>query len=180
MIHYHLVIGELMKKYYNMISLTLVLYNIRSVHNVGSFFRTADGAGVKKIIIIGHTPTPIDRFGRQRTDMHKVALGAELLVPWEYFKTWEEAYSLLRANGAKIIAVEQDTRSILYTEPAGRQTKECMDKVAIILGPEVEGLPEEILSNADTIVEIPMYGQKESLNVAVAGGIVMYGIRTHF
>jgi tRNA G18 (ribose-2'-O)-methylase SpoU len=150
--------------------IVLVLYNIRSIHNVGALFRVADGAGVSKIYLVGYTPTPIDRFGRVRKDLQKTALGAEESVLWEYVKIWEEARDSLRESEYILVAVEQNSRSIPYTNtPADRP-------VAIILGPEVEGLPQEVLKEVDVIAEIPMMGKKESLNVATAGAIVLYDI----
>ena len=87
-------------------SLVLVLHNIRSVYNVASIFRTADGAGVSKIYLIGVTPTPIDRFGKFRADFSKVALGAEKTIAWEQFKNFGEVYKKLKSDGCEILAVE--------------------------------------------------------------------------
>ncbi len=146
----------------------LILQDIRSVHNVGSIFRSADGVGVSKVYLCGCTPTPKDRFGRKRKDMAKVALGAEDAVTWEYVETVEEAIVLCKKDGMDVVAVEQDARSIPYT-------KYHVEKpAAFVLGEETKGLPQEVLDMCDTVVEIPLRGTKESLNVSVAAGIVLF------
>ncbi len=146
----------------------VILDNIRSVYNVGSIFRTADAAGVEKIYLCGTTPTPLDRFNRARKDLAKVALGAEKTVPWEYTKTTEEAIKKVKADGAHVVAVEQSPKAISYTE--FNQTGEC----AFVFGNETEGVSKDVLDMCDTIVEIPMHGAKESLNVSVAVGIILF------
>ena len=146
----------------------LILDNIRSVHNVGSIFRTADAAGVSKVYLCGVTPAPIDRFGRKRKDVAKVALGAEETVVWESVKVAEQAVADLRGRGFEIVAVEQSSSSVSYRNylPAKR--------AAFIFGNEVGGLGEEVLKLSDKIIEIPMRGRKESLNVAVSVGVVLF------
>lgn len=146
----------------------LILHNIRSVHNVGSIFRTADGAGVAKLYLIGHTPTPVDRFGRARKDMAKVALGAEGSVPWEYQKSILPLFRELRKQNIEVVAVEQDKNSVTY------RTFKTKKSVALVLGSEVEGIPKRVLALCDAIVEIPLRGKKESLNVSVVAGIVLF------
>jgi len=94
--------------------LVIVLYNIRSIYNVGSVFRTCDAAGISKIFLVGVTPSPLDRLGNFRKDFAKVALGAEKTVSWEYAKTFGTVYKKLRGEGCEILAVEQDKRSIPY------------------------------------------------------------------
>src|SRR5580704_7174209 len=94
--------------------IALLLHNIRSAHNVGSIFRTADAAGVAGIFLSGYTPSPVDRFGNARKDISKVALGAEKNIPWEYEKTPDRIISRLREEGWQIVGVEQDKRSIHY------------------------------------------------------------------
>jgi tRNA G18 (ribose-2'-O)-methylase SpoU len=117
----------------------LILHNIRSAYNVGSLFRTADGAGVSKIFLTGHTPTPTDHFGRKRKDLAKVALGAEESVVWEkrddIFKLIEE----LQKQNFEIVAVEQSPQAIANTEHIRKQ------KCAYILGNEVDGLSNDVL-----------------------------------
>jgi len=149
----------------------LVLHNIRSVHNVGSIFRTADAAGVEKIYLTGYTPAPTDRFGRRRKDFTKVSLGAENSVAWECRKDIHPLLRELRAKETRIIALEQNPRSIDYRKARVKGA------VAVIVGNEVNGLPKSVLTHAETIAEIPMRGKKESLNVSVAAGIFLYAIR---
>jgi len=148
----------------------LVLHNVRSTHNVGSILRTADGAGVERVYLCGCTPTPVDRFGRKRKDVAKVALGAEETVPWEQCVDTLALIVSLKEQGVRVVAVEQDERSIPYA------TLSLDQPIALVLGPEVEGLPQEVLDRCDTIVEIPMHGTKESLNVSVAAGVVLYRV----
>ncbi len=148
----------------------LLLDNIRSVHNVGSIFRTADTVGIKKIYCIGTTPTPIDRFGRKRKDFAKVSLGAEESVPWEYEKDAVEFILKFKKENprTKIIALEQNDNSVDYK-------KISIDTdTLIILGNEVDGVNKELLDMCDSIAEIPMKGQKESLNVSVSAGIFLF------
>jgi 23S rRNA (guanosine2251-2'-O)-methyltransferase len=147
-----------------------VLVNVRSVHNVGSMFRTADAAGIATMYLCGITPTPLDRLGNFRRDLAKVALGAERSVPWEHVRAAVPLLRKLKREGYRIFAVEQSPRAVLYFKlKAGRK-----QKLALILGNEVRGLPPAVLRAADAIIEIPMRGKKESLNVAVAFGIVAY------
>lgn len=145
-----------------------VLYNIRSAHNVGSMFRTADAAGITKLFLVGVTPAPIDRFGRKRRDIAKVALGAEETVPWEHCADMDTLLATLRKSEVRIIVVEQYTKAIDYRwhVPA--------DRTAYIFGNEVDGVPDILCEGADEVLVIPMQGTKESLNVAVAFGIVLF------
>lgn len=149
-----------------------VLDNIRSAHNVGSIFRTADGAGITTLYLVGQTPAPIDRFGRERSDIKKVALGAEKIVEWKYFKESRDAVSALAEEGYTIVAVEQSDRAVDYRSFEMRGEK----KIALVCGNEVEGVSIPFLEAASHIIDIPMNGEKESLNVAVAFGIIAYGI----
>lgn len=148
----------------------LILPDIRSVQNVGAIFRTADAVGVDKIYLTGYTPTPLDRFGKVRKDMAKSALGAEMFVPWEYKKNLSALLKNLKKENFTIIAIEQDKKSVDY-----RKIK-TKNKNAFILGPEVLGISKNILKMCDIIAEIPMKGKKESLNVSVAAGIVLFSI----
>ncbi len=153
----------------------VILHNIRSAHNVGSIFRTADGAGVTKIFLCGYTPAPIDRFGRVVEEIQKTSLGASVVVPWEHFDSTEECIQVLRKDGVRIIAVEQHARAIPYTES---QTK---GDTAFIFGNEIDGVPKEFSENADEVIHIPMSGMKESLNVGISAGIVLFHARDkHF
>ena len=152
----------------------LLAHNIRSTHNVGAFFRTADGFGISKIIFSGYTPYPsldgdtrlphfADKITRQ---IHKTALGAETTVPFEQ----HEAPPLkeLKAAGFMIVGLEQDERSVLLPE------FKPSDKMALLLGNELDGIYPELRAQCDTLIEIPMSGTKESFNVSVAAGIALY------
>ena len=151
-----------------------ILHNIRSLYNAGSIFRTADAAGVEKLYLCGITPTPIDKFGKLRPQLGKVSLGAEKTVPWEHCKSTAVLIKKLKnppvGGGYKILAVEQSKKSIPYHKFATPRGS----KVALVFGNEVRGLPQSILKKADKILEIPMRGKKESLNVSVVFGIIVF------
>jgi 23S rRNA (guanosine2251-2'-O)-methyltransferase len=151
--------------------MVVVLDNIRSLHNVASVFRTCDAVGAKKLYLCGITPTPLDRLGRVRPPFSKVALGAEENVEWERRASAWRVIDNLKNDGYAIYAVEQDERSVPYYSVKAKK------KSALVLGHEVRGLPESVLSRADKILEIPMAGIKESLNISVAFGIVAYSLR---
>ncbi len=146
----------------------LILENLRSVENTASIFRTADGFGISKIILVGTTPTPLDRFRRKRQDFTKVSLGAEETVNWEYKKEIGPVVTNLKEEGFQIIALEQT--------PDAKDLKGLAkpDKFAIIVGNEVTGVSEETLGISDVVAEIPMLGYKESLNVSVAAGVALF------
>ena len=146
----------------------LILPDIRSAHNVGAIFRTADAAGVGKIYLTGTSPTPVDRFKRPRADIAKAALGAELSMPWEYKSRIGPLILKLKKDGYAIVAVEQSENSADYKKV------KLGPKTAFIFGNEVEGIPETVLSTCDVVAEIPMRGMKESLNVSVAAGIALF------
>lgn len=146
----------------------LLLHNIRSAYNVGSIFRTADAAGVPHIYLSGHTPTPTDSFGRARKDIAKVALGAERSVPWTYGKNPHRFIAALREEGYEIVALEQDERSVEYYSFKTRKP------VLLIVGNEVRGVSPALRAKSDSIIEIPMRGKKESLNVSVATGVALF------
>lgn len=150
-----------------------VLHDVRSVHNTASIFRTADAAGVKKIFLCGITPTPIDRFKKVRADFAKVSLGAERSVAWEHCEKTADAIAAVRDDGYTVVAVEQSKNSVPYFTMNGESKK----KIALVFGNEVEGLASSILKMADVTLEIPMGGRKESLNVSVAFGIVVFRLR---
>lgn len=158
----------------------LMLDNIRSVENTASIFRTADCLGVEKIYLVGTTPRPFDRFGRKRKDFAKVALGTEESVPWEYVENIEDQIPDLKSKGYKIIALEQHPRAKklarLTALPAGRQGDK-LGHFALIVGNEVNGVSRGALDISDEIIEIPMYGEKESLNVSVATGIALFVLK---
>lgn len=148
--------------------IAVVLHNIRSAHNVGSIFRTADGAGVVEVILVGYTPHPVDRFGKSNKDILKTALGAEKAVPWRTFSTIGRALKVIKKEGYVCVAVEQDSRAIHISN--FKQKKSA----AYIFGNEVKGLSKSVRDASDAIVMIPMLGKKESLNVSVAAGVVLY------
>ena len=150
----------------------VILHNIRSLHNVGSIFRTADAAGVKKIYLCGITPVPLDIFGKPRQPLVKVSLGAEKYVEWEKVKSTAPLIDKLRKDGFKIFCVEQSKKSVPYCKIQSYETRSR--KIGLVAGNEIKGLPPSILKRADKILEIPMKGRKESLNVAVAFGIVVF------
>lgn len=149
----------------------LLLDNIRSVQNVASIFRIADCVGVNKIILGGITPGPLDRFQKIRKDFAKISLGAEKDLAWE---SVSDCLSLIKKNkkeGYQIVALEQVEKSILYTD--FKITKPTV----LVLGAEVEGVSQPILKQCDVCVEIPMVGNKESLNVAIAGAVTLFRLR---
>ncbi len=147
----------------------VLLHNIRSAYNVGSIFRTCDAAGVTHVYLSGYTPRPIDRFGRSQKDIAKTALGAETSVPWHFVKSPGPLLRAARADGWCIVGIEQHAHSTDY-----RALKKG-ERTLFILGNEVRGISSQLLANCDEIVEIPMHGKKESLNVSVAAGVVLFG-----
>lgn len=149
------------------------LHNIRSVYNVGSIFRTADAVGIDHIYLSGYTPLPIDRFGRNRNDMNKIALGAEQSVSWSYLENIPEDIVELKKQGAQLICVEQHNNSIIYSDFLPLKN---IPELILSMGEETKGFDPEILLLADSIIEIPMRGEKESLNVSVAFGIAAYSV----
>lgn len=155
--------------------MVVILHNIRSLHNVGSIFRTADGAGAEKIYLCGYTPSPLDVFGRYRSEISKVALGAEKIVPWEKVKSTTTLIKKLKMEKYKVFAIEQHKNSIPYNKIP--HSSILNSRFCLIFGNEPEGLPASILKQADKILEIPMHGKKESLNVSVAAGIVIYELQ---
>ncbi len=149
----------------------LILENIRSVENTASIFRSADRFGVSKIILIGTTPAPTDRFGRARQDFIKVSLGAEKRVPWEWSKTIGPVIKKLKVGNFQILALEQDPRS--------KQLKNFVpkNKFALILGNEVKGVSKKTLELADSVLEIGTPGNSLSLNVSVAAGVALFVLK---
>ncbi|GIW65489.1 MAG: rRNA methyltransferase [Candidatus Parcubacteria bacterium] len=143
-----------------------ILHNIRSTYNVGAIFRTADAVGIDKLYLTGYTPTPA-----KDKKIEKTALGAEKYVTWEYYQNISYLLKKLKKESFQIVALEQNEKSIPYY-----QFKPKFPLV-LIVGNEVKGLNKKILNYADYIIEIPMFGKKESLNVAVAFGIVVYYLK---
>lgn len=148
--------------------IAVLLHNIRSAHNVGSIFRTADAAGVSEIYLSGYTPHPVDRFNRPHKEIAKVALGAEQVVPW---KPLSGVGRFLREARKSwwVVGVEQDARSIDH------RSCKADTPTLFVFGNEVRGLSRAMRALCETIVEIPMRGSKESLNVSVAAGVILFG-----
>ncbi|NTW53011.1 MAG: RNA methyltransferase [Chlorobiaceae bacterium] len=142
---------------------TLMLHNIRSMWNVGSMFRTADAAGIEKIVITGYTATP------PRKEIDKTALGAQNTVPWQYIEDPAEAVAMLKAEGKRVFGLEIAANSRMYTELTPGDFP-----LVLIVGNEVVGLGDELLSLCDDVLEIPQYGIKHSMNVAVAAGVALF------
>lgn len=154
----------------------VIAHNIRSTHNVGAIFRTCEGFGVEQLILSGYTPHPrVDGDERlphivQKLEQQisKTALGAEKLVPYEYHEL--PPLDALRADGYRIVGLEQDNRSVMLP------SYEVPDKLVLLLGEEVEGIAPELRQQCDDLVEIPMHGRKESFNVSVATGVALYAL----
>lgn len=153
-------------------NIVVVLPNIRSAENVGAMFRTADAAGVSRIVLAGYTPSPIDRFGRARKDIAKAALGAEQTIPWKAVPTLAGAIDELKREGYFVVAIEQSTGATRLRDAV--LTVRTKENIAFVFGNEVTGLSSEDLALMDLVVEIPMYGKKESLNVAASCAVALY------
>lgn len=159
-----------------MAEIIIIAHNIRSTHNVGAIFRTSEGFGVKKIILSGYTPYPklkIDSrlphiYEKLTSQIHKTALGAEGMVPFEYLEL--PPFVALKKLGYRIVGLEQAARSVpmnTYVSPP---------KIALLIGEEVHGIEDALLNHCEDIIEIPMIGRKESFNVSVATGIALYAL----
>lgn len=155
----------------------IIAHNIRSTHNIGAIFRTCEGFGVTKIILSGYSPYPslpsddprLPHIAEKLTSqIHKTALDAEMMVPFEYSETPDLA--TLRQDGYRIVGLEQDDTSVILNEYS------APEKIALLLGEEVHGLTNELRESCDDLIEIPMVGKKESFNVSVACGIALYGL----
>jgi len=143
----------------------LILPDIRSCHNVGAMFRTADACGVDKLFLVGYTAHP------PKPQIDKVSLGAETWIPWETRKDLIRLLKKLKKDNVTIVGLEKTAYSIdISTIPLSVKHS----SVALIVGNEVDGISESVLEYCDIVVHIPMYGKKESLNVSVAAGIAMY------
>lgn len=149
----------------------VVLDNVRSLHNVGAVFRTADAFRLEGVYLCGITCHPAaDTPDQWPSDLHKTALGAENTVPFTYYKETEDAVRALQEAGYTVYAIEQAEGSIRLQDVHLDSTK----KYAVIMGHEVFGVKQEVVDMADSCIEIPQYGTKHSLNVSVTAGIVMY------
>jgi len=147
---------------------SVILCDVRSSYNVGATFRTCEGAGVDMLYLAGYTPHPIDRFGREVGEIKKTSLGASAMVPWAAASDIEALILKLQSQGVTVVAVEQAPKAVSlyeFTPP---------DAVAYIFGNEITGVPPHIIALCDQAIEIPMRGKKESLNVSVTVGIVLF------
>jgi len=143
----------------------LLAYNIRSLWNVGSLFRTCDAMQIEKLYLTGYTGKP------PRKEITKTALGAEEFVPWEHFDDPLEVLQKLQAEGFSIVSLEQTEESISL------QDFEPKFPLCLLLGNEIKGVRDDLLGVSDAVISIPMLGKKESLNVAVAAGIALHSLR---
>lgn len=148
----------------------VLLHNIRSAHNVGAMLRTAEALGVTQIYLSGYSACPTDRFGRPVKEIAKTALGAELTIPWEHHEDPMEIIAQLKRKDFVVVGIEQDARAVDY------KTYEAQEKTLVLVGSEVEGLAPLLREMCDTLLEIPMRGKKESLNVSVAFGVALFRI----
>ena len=155
----------------------IIAHNIRSAHNVGALFRTADGFGVGEIVLSGYSPRPFCEKNLYKTKAHKeiakTALGSEKSILWKEKKTVQKALEYVQKQGYTTVALEQHTNSISFAKTSLRD----ISQIAIILGNEVSGVHPSILKKCDFIAEIPMLGKKESLNVSVACGAFLAVLR---
>lgn len=156
----------------------ILLPDIRSAYNVGSIFRSADCFGIDKIYLSGTTPTPIDRFGRSisgaQKEISKTALGAEKTVNWQYLDDLNKFFKSIKKENFTIVSIEQDSKSIKLEKFIKEKKNMGVENILIIFGNEVDGVNKNILKKSDYIVEIDMKGDKESLNVSVCAGLIMY------
>lgn len=160
-------------------SIILIAHNLRSCHNVGSLLRTAEGLGVDEVILTGYTPYPMLEHdtrlphvaAKLNRQIEKTALGAEKTVKWRHFHTAFEPIDMLQKDGYTVAAVEQHPSSVML--PAYQPP----ERIALLVGREVEGIEAEVLALADTVLEIPMYGTKESFNVVQAAAMSLYHCR---
>lgn len=143
----------------------VLLDNIRSLYNVGSIFRTSDGAFIEKLFLTGFTPHP------PRPEIEKTALGATQTIPWEYYKDPLEIIYKLKEQKIKIVSLEHTDKSIHYYNYSKNDYPLCL-----VIGNEIKGIRDEILKLTDIAIEIPMFGVKQSLNVSVAYGIALFDL----
>ncbi len=144
--------------------LVVVLDDVRSLHNVGSVFRSSDAFRVESIYLCGITAVP------PQPEIHKTALGAEDTVDWKYYQSAVEAVDNLKANGYKVFAIEQVEGSVMLD----KLELDFTEKYAVVLGNEVKGVQQEVVDHCDGCIEIPQYGTKHSLNVSVTAGIIVW------
>ena len=148
----------------NKLKITVILDNVRSQHNIGSVFRTADSFFIEKIILCGICAVP------PTPEIHKSALGAEFSVDWQYYKNTSEAVAALKEEGYIIISVEQAENSIMLHNFEPDPDK----KYALVFGNEVKGVSQDVVDMSDSVLEIPQFGTKHSLNISVSAGAVLW------
>jgi tRNA G18 (ribose-2'-O)-methylase SpoU len=153
-----------------------ILHNIRSAHNVGSMFRTADAAGITRLYLCGITPSPADMLGSAMKAFEKTALGAEKTVPWKKYARTADCIRALREEGYAVYAAEIAPSAIPYDVAFKSITS---SKIAFVVGHETEGISKALCARCDGTVIIPMRGKKESLNVSVAFGVLAFEITKH-
>lgn len=147
-------------------SVIVLVHNIRSMHNVGAIFRSADAFGISEVMLSGYTPTP------PRPEINKTAIGAEEFVSWKYVEEGAEAVQNLKENGYYLVGLEQTTHSTPLPDFEAQAHK----KMCIVVGSEVSGIDDELLPLLDECVAIPQFGHKHSLNVSVAAGVILYAL----
>lgn len=160
-------------------SIVLIVHDIRSCHNVGSLLRTAEGLGIEMVYFTGYTPYPatkpderLPHITRKLTEqIHKTALGAETLQPWQHHTDITKLLAELRKQGFVIAGLEQDKKSVPLP------TYKAPEKIALVLGSEVTGMAQELLRQMDVTLEIPMFGKKESFNVVQAAAMALHALR---
>lgn len=149
--------------------LVVVLDNVRSRHNVGSLFRTADSFGVGRMVLCGFTPCPPHR------EIEKTALGATTSVPWVQEEDTASALERLKVQGYRVVAVEQTVQAVPFTHLVPKRN----EKIALVLGNELSGVSDDVVQHSDTCVMVPQHGSKHSLNVSVCGGLVIWWVSHH-
>lgn len=165
----------------SMRDIIVIAHNIRSTHNVGAILRTCDGLGIEHVLFSGYTPYPRQKRDKRlphladkiTRDIHKTALGAEVSVKHTPINALDEALAKLKKDGYRIVGLEQNSHSVPLP------SFEPQQKIALLLGEERFGLTPELITYCDDLVEIPMFGDKESFNVSVAAGIALYHLRTY-
>lgn len=166
-------------------TLAVIAHNIRSTYNIGSLLRTADGLGIEHVYITGYSPYPLlatdtrlpHVSAKIDSAIHKTALGAEKSVSWSYYESVDDLLTYLRGKKYVVVALEQHSSSVKLPEIS--QTLPQDTHVAILLGEEVDGIEPKLLAACDLTAEIPMYGEKESFNVAQAAAMALYELKFH-
>ncbi len=154
--------------------ISVLFHNIRSSYNVGAMLRTLDAIGASKVYFSGYTPLPTDRFGFPEKQIAKTALGAERSISWEKVASPTKLITHLKQEGFVVVGIEQDPRALDY-----KRVRPPKGKTLLVVGNEVRGMSSALRRVCDSLVEIPMHGKKESLNVSVAFGILLFRLFDH-